>query len=55
MYIANTWDTQDRRQRYTWKRTGNTGRYQIDYIRFWNSIMNAKLTQELMLIEIITK
>ena len=42
MYITNTWFTQDRR----WMKSGDTGRYQIDYIstkcRYWNSVCNAK-------------
>ena len=35
MYIINTWFTQDR-CRYTWTKPGDTGRYQIDYLTFFN-------------------
>ena len=43
--IANTWFQQPNRRRYTWKKPGDTGRYQIDYImvrqRYHNSIKSA--------------
>jgi len=46
MYFVNTWFTQEKRQRYSWTKPGDTGQYQINYIiakcRFLNSIVNAK-------------
>ena len=42
---ANTWFKHEKRRRYTWKKPGDTGRYQLDYIlvrqRYRNSIKNA--------------
>ena len=32
MVITNTWFEQEKRRRYTWKKPGDNGRYQIDYI-----------------------
>src|ERR1051325_5203657 len=31
LMITNTWFEQEKRRRYTWKKPGDTGRYQIDY------------------------
>uniref|UniRef100_A0A8D8UAM4 Craniofacial development protein 2 n=1 Tax=Cacopsylla melanoneura TaxID=428564 RepID=A0A8D8UAM4_9HEMI len=46
LWIANTWFKHHKRRLYTWKRPGDTMRFQIDYIlindRFKNSIKNAK-------------
>ena len=46
MLIANTWFQQPKRRIYTWKKPGDTGRYQIDYImvrqRYRNSVRSAK-------------
>ena len=30
--VSNTWYDQPKRRRYTWKRPGDTGRFQLDYI-----------------------
>ncbi|XP_008479756.1 craniofacial development protein 2-like [Diaphorina citri] len=47
LWIANTWFKHHKRRLYTWKRPGDTKRFQIDYIlindRFKNSIKNAKI------------
>lgn len=44
--IANTWFNHPKRRRYTWKKPGDTGRYQLDYIlvkqRYRNSVSNAR-------------
>ena len=32
LVVTNTWFQQEKRRRYTWKKPGDTGRYQIDYI-----------------------
>ena len=44
--LANTWFKHENRRRYTWKKPGDTGRYQIDYIlirqRYRNSVKNAR-------------
>jgi len=46
MMITNTWFEHEKRRRYTWKKAGNTGRYQLDYIlvrqRYGNSVKNAR-------------
>jgi endonuclease/exonuclease/phosphatase family metal-dependent hydrolase len=46
MVVTNTWFNQHKRRRYTWKRPGDTGRYQLDYIlvrqRYRNSVKNAR-------------
>ena len=46
MMITNTWFQQPKRRIYTWKRPGDTGRFQIDYImvrqRYRNSVTSAK-------------
>ena len=46
MVVSNTWFEQEKRRRYTWKKPGDTGRYQIDYIlvrqRYRNSVKSAK-------------
>src|SRR5271163_4704401 len=46
LVVTNTWFQQHKRRRYTWKRPGDTGRFQIDYIlvrhRFRNSVKNSK-------------
>ena len=43
--VANTWFKHEKRRRYTWKKPGDTGRYQLDYIlvrqRYRNSVKNA--------------
>jgi hypothetical protein len=46
MMTANTWFKQEKRRRYTWKKPGDSGRYQIDYLlvrqRYRNSVKNAR-------------
>ena len=46
MKITNTWFDHNNRRRYTWKKAGDTGRYQLDYIlvrqRYGNSVKNAR-------------
>ena len=32
MVVTNTWFKQEKRRRYTWKKPGDNGRYQMDYI-----------------------
>src|SRR3990170_4212832 len=45
LMITNTWFEQEKRRRYTWKKPGDTGRYQIDYImvkqRYRNSLKSS--------------
>ena len=45
MVIANTCFEHDKRPRYTWKRPGDTGRFQLDFFlvqqRYRNSVKNA--------------
>jgi len=45
LMITNTWFEQEKRRRYTWKKPGDTGRFQIDYIlvkqRFRNSVKSS--------------
>jgi len=45
LMITNTWFEQEKRRRYTWKKPGDTGRYQIDYImvkhRYRNSVKSS--------------
>ena len=45
LVATNTWFEQEKRRRYTWKKPGNTGRYQIDYIlvrqRYRNSVKSS--------------
>jgi exonuclease III len=45
LVITNTWFQHDKRRRYTWKKPGDTGRYQIDFIlvkkRYRNGVKNA--------------
>src|SRR5215471_11724490 len=45
LMVSNTWFEQPKRRRYTWKRLGDTGRYQIDYIlvqmRYRNGVKGA--------------
>ena len=45
MVVANNLFKHEKRRRYTWKRPGNSGRYQLDYIlvrqRYRNSVKNA--------------
>ena len=31
LIVTNTWFQHEKRSRYTWKRPGDTGRYQLDY------------------------
>ena len=44
--VSNTWFEHEKRRRYTWKRPGDTGRFQIDYIlvkqRYRNSVKNSR-------------
>ena len=44
--ITNTWFQNHKRRRYIWKRPGDTGRFQIDYIlvrhRYRNAVKNSK-------------
>ena len=46
LVIMNTWFEQEKRRRYTWKKPGDTGRFQIDYImirqRYRNSVKVKK-------------
>jgi hypothetical protein len=46
LIVSNTWYKQPNRRRYTWKKPGDTGRFQLDYIlvkqRFRNSVKSAK-------------
>ena len=43
--VTNTWFQQEKRRRYTWKKPGDTGRFQIDYIlvrqRYRNSVKSS--------------
>ena len=45
LVVTNTWYQQEKRRRYTWKKPGDTGRFQIDYIlvrqRYRNSVKSA--------------
>ena len=45
MVIAYTCFEHDKRRRYTWKRPGDTGRFQLDFFlvrqRYRNSVKNA--------------
>ena len=45
LMITNTWFEQEKRRRYTWKKPGDTGRYQIDYMmvkqRYRNSVKSS--------------
>jgi hypothetical protein len=44
--VTNTWFRHEKRRRYTWKKPGDTGRYQLDYIlikhRYRNSVKNSR-------------
>lgn len=46
MVVTNTWFKHEKRRRYTWKRPGDTGRFQLDYIlvkhRYRNSVKNSR-------------
>jgi len=46
LVVTNTWYRHERRRRYTWKKPGDTGRYQLDYIlikhRYRNSVKNSR-------------
>ena len=46
LIITNTWFKNHERRLYTWKKPGDTGRYQIDFImvrhRFRNQVLNCK-------------
>ena len=46
MVVTNTWFQHEKRRRYTWKRPGDTGRFQLDYImvkqRYRNSVKNCR-------------
>ena len=46
LVIANTMFRNHKRRRYTWKRPGDTGRFQLDYImvkqRFRNQVLDCK-------------
>jgi exonuclease III len=45
LVVTNTWFQQEKRRRYTWKKPGDTGRFQIDYLlvkqRFRNSVKSS--------------
>src|SRR5580658_10458105 len=45
LVVTNTWFEQEKRRRYTWKKPGDSGRYQMDYIvvrqRYRNSVKSA--------------
>ena len=32
LVVTNTWFEHEKRRRYTWKKPGDTGRFQIDYV-----------------------
>lgn len=44
--LTNTWFQQEKRRRYTWKKPGDTSRYQIDYTlvrqRYRNSVKSSQ-------------
>src|SRR6266516_1513196 len=46
LVVTNTWFQQEKRRRYTWKKFGETGRYQLDYIlvrqRYRNGVKCSK-------------
>jgi endonuclease/exonuclease/phosphatase family metal-dependent hydrolase len=46
MVATNTWFSHEKRRRYTWKKPGDTERFQIDYIlvkqRYRNSVTNSR-------------
>ena len=46
LMVTNTWFQHEKRRRYTWKKPGDTGRYQIDYLlvnqRYRGSVKNAR-------------
>ena len=46
LMITNTWFNHVKRRRYTWKKPGDTGRYQIDYIlvrqRYRNGVKDSR-------------
>ena len=46
MMVTNTWFEHEKRRRYTWKKPGDTDRFQIDYIlvkqRYRNSVKNSR-------------
>jgi len=46
LVVTNTWFKHEKRRRYTWKKPGDTGRYQLDYIlvkqRYRNSVKNSR-------------
>ena len=46
MVATNTWFRHEKRRRYTWKKPGDTGRFQLDYIlvrqRYRNSVKNSR-------------
>ena len=46
LVVTNTWYKHQKRRRYTWKKPGDTGRYQIDFIlvkqRYRNSVRNSR-------------
>ena len=46
LVVTNTWYRHEKRRRYTWKKPGDTGRYQLDYIlikhRYRNSVKDSR-------------
>src|SRR5438876_272008 len=46
LVVTNTWFEQERRRRYTWKKPGDTGRYQIDYIMVRQRYRNSEELME---------
>ena len=46
LLVTNTWYRHEKRRRYTWKKPGDTGRYQLDYIlikhRYRNSVKDSR-------------
>ena len=46
LVVTNTWFKHEKRRRYTWKRPGDTGRFQLDYVlvkhRYRNSVKNSR-------------
>ena len=46
LVVTNTWYRHEKTRRYTWKKPGDTGRYQLDYIlikhRYRNSVKDSR-------------
>jgi hypothetical protein len=50
LVVTNTWYMHEKRRRYTWKKPGDTGRYQLDYIlikhRYRNGVEDSRAYPE---------